>query len=465
MNVIKGLVLTFGAAMVMAASVACGDDSPPPPTDAPNTPSPPSSSAAPFPRPADVEELIAQSQIIVIGTIGEDFEEKMIGAYSTDGQPSGGREISFGVTDYQINIEEVIKGDETVSAGTESIVLRMFGRVSVQQSVVPSEGEFQTAGAWRPPAVRAGQKPGTYGSGPGGLIDIDSEDAVFADGMPFASGGTTAELLEQIKALVLKDATAPVKTLPPVPVMTLGYQNGVIEGTPVSVCWPVILAPDTDIVQFRCAEAEDLSNLSGEVSVQAGDTLTALIEANEPANEMDASIFTSDSLTMLYFDTLDANGTFTIPADLPSGVYLLNLFFRWDEGNTSYQFTLNVGSDGSYPEAPAATGKVPGYTATPLVTEQRDATAPVELVPVTEEFTVKFRYEAVAGQPLTVLLVADIVGGPDNSQELYCPGTQWQFGDGISMSSSASCMVWTPDVKINRRFEQIYTYDAPGTYK
>ena len=139
MNVIKGLVLTFGAAMVMAASVACGDDSPPPPTDAPNTPSPPSSAAAPFPRPADVEELIAQSQIIVIGTIGEDFEEKVIGAYSTDGQPSTGREISFGVTDYQINIEEVIKGDETVSAGTESIVLRMFGRVSAQQSEPPSE--------------------------------------------------------------------------------------------------------------------------------------------------------------------------------------------------------------------------------------------------------------------------------------------------------------------------------------
>ena len=84
---------------------------------------------------------------------------------------------------------------------------------------------------------------------------------------------------------------------------------------------------------------------------------------------------------------------------------------------------------------------------------------------VTEDFTVKFRYEFVAGRPLTVLLVADIVGGPDNSQELYCPGTQWQFGDGIGMSSSASCIVWTPDVKINRRFEQIYTYDAPGTYK
>jgi len=32
-------------------------------------------------------------------------------------------------------------------------------------------------------------------------------------------------------------------------------------------------------------------------------------------------------------------------------------------------------------------------------------------------------------------------------------------------NDKASCMVWTPDVKINRHFEQIYTYDAPGTYK
>jgi len=191
MNIIKGHALTFGAAMIMAvtlaATVACGDDSPPPPTDAPNTPSPPSSAAAPFPRPADAEELIAQSQIIVIGTIGEDFEEKVIG-----------------VTDYQINIiEEVIKGDETVSAGTESIVLRMFGRVSVQQSVVPSEVVFKLPEPGDHLLFALGRNPdGTYGSGPDGLIDIDSEDAVFGDGVPFASGGTTAELLEQIKALV-----------------------------------------------------------------------------------------------------------------------------------------------------------------------------------------------------------------------------------------------------------------------
>ena len=281
------------------------------------------SSGSMSPYPANVEDLIARGQIIVIGTLDEKFEEIMMGGYGADGQPSEG---TMAFTDYQLNIEEVIKGDDTVSAGTESVVLRMFGHINVQKAVLtphmfklPEPGDHLLFALGRNP-------DGTYGSGGvGGLIDLDSEwaFAVFADGMPLnpfvygsGIGSTTAELLEQIKALVLKDATAPVgiETLPPRP----------------------------------------------------------------------------------------------------------------------------------HPMPP------------PIL---------VELVPVTEEFTVKFRYEAVAGQPLTVLLVADIVGGPDNSQELYCPGTQWQFGDGIGMSSSASCMVWTPDVKINRHFEQIYTYDAPGTYK
>ena len=373
MNIIKGLALTLGAATIMAVSAACSNDSPPPQPNAPSVSTAPAvqtsprderqstgstvqsisaggqgqQSAAPAvqasprlttsqstgstvqpmssgsmsPYPANVEDLIARGQIIVIGTLDEKFEEIMMGGYGADGQLSEG---TMAFTDYQLNIEEVIKGDDTVSAGTESVVLRMFGHKDVQKAVLtsvmsklPEPGDHLLFALGRNP-------DGTYGSGGvGGLIDIDSELAVFADGMPLnpfvygsGIGSTTAELLEQIKALVLKDATAPVgiETLPPRP----------------------------------------------------------------------------------------------------------------------------------HPMPP------------PIL---------VELVTLTEEFTVKFRYEAVAGQPLTVLLVADIVGGPDNSQELYCPGTQWQFGDGIGMSSSASCMVWTPDVKINRHFEQIYTYDAPGTYK
>ena len=327
MNIIKVLALTLGAATIMAVSAACSNDSPPPPPNAPSVSTAPIvqiippderqstasrvqsisasgggqqptaqavqtsprlttdqstgltvqpvSSGSMVPYPANVEDLIARGQIIVIGTLDEKFEEIMMGGYGADGQPSEG---TMAFTDYQINIEEVIKGDDTVSAGTESVVLRMFGHKDVQKAVLtyvpyklPEPGDHLLFALGRNP-------DGTYGSGGvGGLIDIDSEVARFADRMPLnpfvygiGIGSTTAELLEQIKALVLKDATAPV------------------------------------------------------------------------------------------------------------GIETL--------------------------------------------------TAPVELVPVTEEFTVKFRYEAVAGQPLTVLLVADIVGGPDNSQELYCPGKSGSLG-------------------------------------
>ena len=71
----------------------------------------------------------------------------------------------------------------------------------------------------------------------------------------------------------------------------------------------------------------------------------------------------------------------------------------------------------------------------------------------------------VAGEPLTVRLVAELTGGPDNNRELYCPGQEWQFGDGMSMATSASCMVWTPSSTIQRRFEHTYTYEKAGTYE
>jgi hypothetical protein len=80
----------------------------------------------------------------------------------------------------------------------------------------------------------------------------------------------------------------------------------------------------------------------------------ALVEAHVPANEMSASIFTSDRATMVNFDKLDADGSITIPADLPSGVYALSLFGRWDDGDANYQFTLNVSG-----VAPFAADKMP----------------------------------------------------------------------------------------------------------
>ena len=222
MNIIKVLALTLGAATIMAVSAACSNDSPPPPPNAPSVSTAPIvqiippderqstasrvqsisasgggqqptaqavqtsprlttdqstgltvqpvSSGSMVPYPANVEDLIARGQIIVIGTLDEKFEEIMMGGYGADGQPSEG---TMAFTDYQINIEEVIKGDDTVSAGTESVVLRMFGHKDVQKAVLtyvpyklPEPGDHLLFALGRNP-------DGTYASGRGAGLKCD----------------------------------------------------------------------------------------------------------------------------------------------------------------------------------------------------------------------------------------------------------------------------------------------------
>ena len=224
MNIIKGFALTLGAAMILAVTAACSDDSQPQTPDVPDVSTAPAVQTSPpgeqsissegeqsvapssyalwTVRHANVEELIARSQVIVVGTLAEEFEERMIAGYGPDGQPSVDPEGALAYTDYQLNIEEVIRGDDTVSAGTKSVVFRMFGHINAQD-VAPTSVVFKLPDPGDHLLFVMGKNPdGTYGSGPEGLFDLESEVAVYEDGMLFPSGGTTAELLEQIKALL-----------------------------------------------------------------------------------------------------------------------------------------------------------------------------------------------------------------------------------------------------------------------
>jgi hypothetical protein len=213
MNLIKGFAVTFGAVAVMAAAVACSDEKPEPPTDAPVVQSispgaaqsvAPVSSGSMIPRPVSAEGLVAQSRIIVVGTLDQDFEEIMIGGYGPDGKASTDPEGAMAYTDYKVNIEEIIKGADTVSAGKESFVFRMFGHINVQKAV-PTSVLFKLPDPGDRLLFALGRNPdGTYGSGPEGLIDIESEVGRYEDGRPFASGVTTAELLAQIRAAISK---------------------------------------------------------------------------------------------------------------------------------------------------------------------------------------------------------------------------------------------------------------------
>src|SRR5262245_15946254 len=45
----------------------------------------------------------------------------------------------------------------------------------------------------------------------------------------------------------------------------------------------------------------------------------------------------------------------------------------------------------------------------------------------------------------TYVFAAEVVGGSDNDQSLYCAAITWGFGDGPPLTVSPSCSPWTPD--------------------
>lgn len=63
------------------------------------------------------------------------------------------------------------------------------------------------------------------------------------------------------------------------------------------------------------------------------------------------------------------------------------------------------------------------------------------------------------------LFVAELMGGPDNEESLYCQGWTLAPGDGNGIAAMPSCVMYTPDVEIQRHFEVSYAYEEPGVYE
>lgn len=60
---------------------------------------------------------------------------------------------------------------------------------------------------------------------------------------------------------------------------------------------------------------------------------------------------------------------------------------------------------------------------------------------------------SIAVAPARVVLTAEVVGGPDDFEEFYCPAIEWQWGDGTSSESSADCEPYEPGKStIKRRY-------------
>jgi hypothetical protein len=66
--------------------------------------------------------------------------------------------------------------------------------------------------------------------------------------------------------------------------------------------------------------------------------------------------------------------------------------------------------------------------------------------------------------PTKVVLTAEIVGGPNDSEDFYCPTIEWDWGDGTQSESTSDCEPYQPGKSsIKRRFTIEHVFRA-GQY-
>jgi len=72
----------------------------------------------------------------------------------------------------------------------------------------------------------------------------------------------------------------------------------------------------------------------------------------------------------------------------------------------------------------------------------------------------------VGFSPLRVRLVVDLKNGPNDYQEYYCPGVQWDWGDGTVSENSEDCDPYQAGKsEIRRRYSVEHVFRQAQTYQ
>ena len=69
----------------------------------------------------------------------------------------------------------------------------------------------------------------------------------------------------------------------------------------------------------------------------------------------------------------------------------------------------------------------------------------------------------MAFPPASILVVAQLVGG-DEHEDYYCPGLEWDWGDGNRSAQESDCDPFGPESTLERRFSARHAYRSPGSY-
>jgi len=68
-----------------------------------------------------------------------------------------------------------------------------------------------------------------------------------------------------------------------------------------------------------------------------------------------------------------------------------------------------------------------------------------------------------AFSPANIMFTAELRGG-DETEELYCPEVEWEWGDSGKSVKEADCDPWTEGARIERRFTANHTFQFAGIY-
>ena len=67
----------------------------------------------------------------------------------------------------------------------------------------------------------------------------------------------------------------------------------------------------------------------------------------------------------------------------------------------------------------------------------------------------------IAMSPARIVLTAELVGGPNDYEEYYCPAIEWEWGDGTQSESSNDCAPYEAGKsEIKRRFTVEHVFRA-----
>ena len=82
------------------------------------------------------------------------------------------------------------------------------------------------------------------------------------------------------------------------------------------------------------------------------------------------------------------------------------------------------------------------------------------------KLTVKVTPAMGGTAPVRIVASADLVGGAPDSEELYCPAIDWDWGDDTKSTTSADCDPYEAGKsEIRRRFTAEHTYANGGSFR